>query len=135
MKKVMMSESSYNKLKKRIMERKFDNINEISYGTVDNAYDRSDEIFYDVRVNFEEFYNALNSALIDNDSNPYLNKIKELAEPIYDMLTRKREQQENFFDATTRSVDNNKFYDSAEGQENDIEDMDLRHLQQNFPKK
>jgi hypothetical protein len=128
METVKLREESYNKL-----------INEISYGMVDKAYDRSDDLFWDVRTSFEDFYAVLSDALFkstegNKDYNPYLLKIKELSEPIYDILSKKKNQQDKFFDATTNSVDHNKFYDSPEADENDIDDMDLRYLQQNYPK-
>jgi hypothetical protein len=43
-------------------------------------------------------------------------------------------QQDKFFDATTKSVDHNKFYNSNDDENNDIDDMDLRYLQNNYPK-
>lgn len=136
MKTVKLSEESYNKLKDRL-------INEISYGTVDHAYDRSNGIFWEVRSTFEDFYSALDEAMFkakydsregEQTSNPYLEKIKGCADIIYDMLNKKKEQQDKFFDATTSKVDNNKFFKSEESQENDIDDMDLNYLQKNFPK-
>jgi hypothetical protein len=146
MKKVMMSEDSYNKLKERILEGKFDSINEISYGTVDKAYDRSDELFNDVINSFNDFYETLKDAIwkskYDDENNrfygkvnSYLEKIMQMAEPIDDILCKKMSQQNKFFDATTGSVDHNKFYDSSDGQENDIDDMELQYLHQNYPKK
>ena len=136
MKKVKLSEESYNRLKDRL-------INEISYGTVDHAYDRSNGLFWEVRSTFEDFYSALDEAMFkakydsregEQTSNPYLEKIKGYADIIYDMLNKKKEQQDKFFDATTSKVDHNKFFKSDEGQENDIDDMDLNYLQKNFPK-
>ena len=136
MKTVKLSEESYNKLKDRL-------INEISYGTVDHAYDRSNGLFWEVRSTFEDFYSALDEAMFkakydsregEQTSNPYLEKIKGYADIIYDMLNKKKEQQDKFFDATTSKVDHNKFFKSDEGQENDIDDMDLNYLQKNFPK-
>ena len=123
MKTVKLSEESYNKLKDRL-------INEISYGTVDHAYDRSNGLFWEVRSTFEDFYSALDEAMFkakydsregEQTSNPYLEKIKGYADIIYDMLNKKKEQQD-------------KFFKSDEGQENDIDDMDLNYLQKNFPK-
>ena len=70
----------------------------------------------------------------EQTSNPYLEKIKGCADIIYDMLNKKKEQQDKFFDATTSKVDHNKFFKSEEGQENDIDDMDLNYLQKKFPK-
>lgn len=136
MKTVKLSEESYNKLKDRL-------INEISYGTVDHAYDRSNGLFWEVRSTFEDFYSALDEAMFkakydsregEQTSNPYLEKIKGCADIIYDMLNRKKDQQDKFFDATTRKVDYDKFWKSEEGQEKDIDDMDLGHLQRNYPK-
>ena len=117
-------------------------LGEISYGTVDKAYDRA-KLFYNVKCAFEDFYNTVNDAIFDakyNDifgngsTNPYLEKIKELADPIYDILNRKSEQQDNFFNATTGSIDHNKFFNSSDADENDIDDMDLTYLKRNYPK-
>ena len=136
MKTVKLSEESYNKLKNKL-------INEISYGTVDHAYDRANDIFWEVRSTFENFYSALDDAMFnvkydsrdgEQTRNPYLEKIKGYADIIYDMLNKKKEQQDKFFDATIGKVDHNKFFKSDEGQENNIDDMDLGHLQRNYPK-
>ena len=136
MKTVKLSEESYNKLKNKL-------VNEISYGTVDRAYGRYDDLFSDVRSTFEEFYGALDDAIFkakydsregEQTSNPYLEKIKGCADIIYDMLNKKRDQQYKFFDATTGKVDHDKFWKSDEGQENDIDDMDLNYLQKKFSK-
>jgi hypothetical protein len=133
MKTITLNEKSYNKLKKRL-------VSEISYGTVDRAYDRSETLFGDVRNCFQDFYTALSSALIQDrwdgrrEQNPYIVKIKELADQIYAILNKKSNQQSKFFDATTDGVDHNKFYDSDDAENNDIDDMDLRYLQNNYPK-
>ena len=136
MKKVKLSEESYNKLKESL-------INEISYGTVDRAYRRSGDIFFNVQSAFEEFYNTLTDALYnvqyesgedEQTSNPYLNQIREYADAIYDIFNKKMDQRDKFFDATTKKIDHDKFWKSEDGQENDIDDMDLNYLQKNFPK-
>jgi hypothetical protein len=49
-------------------------------------------------------------------------------------LNKKYDQQNKFFDATTSKIDHDKFYDSLDGNENDIDDMDLTYLQKNYPK-
>lgn len=136
MKTIKLSEESYNKLKNKL-------INEISYGTVDHAYDRANDLFWEVRSTFEDFYSALDDAMLnvkydsrdgEQTRNPYLEKIKGCADIIYDMLNKKRDQQDKFFDATTGKIDHDKFWKSEESQENDIDDMDLNYLQKNFPK-
>lgn len=132
MKKINLNEKAYNRL-----------VNEISYGTVDNAYRRSMDIFSDAQSAFEEFYNALTDALYnvqyesgeyEQTSNPYLNKIKEHADAIYDIFNQKMNQRDKFFDATTNKVNHNKFWNSEEGQDNDIDDMDLTYLQKKYGK-
>ena len=125
MKKINLNEESYNKLKNRI-------INEISYGTVDKAYNKSSDMFDGLKSSFDDFYTMLNEVLVDNE-NPYLDSIKEHADEILDILERKSDQQRNFFNATN-SVDSKKFYDSKEGEDNDMYDMDLRYLQDNYQK-
>lgn len=136
MKTIKLSEESYNKLKNKL-------INEISYGTVDHAYNRANDLFWEVRSTFEDFYSALDDAMFNGkyDSrdgeqtrNPYLEKIKGCADIIYDILNKKRDQQDKFFDATTGKIDHDKFWKSEESQENDIDDMDLNYLQKKFPK-
>ena len=133
MKTITLNEKSYNKLKKRL-------INEISYGTVDKANERSEILFGDVRDSFQNFYTALSNALIQDrwdgrrEQNPYIVKMKELADQIYAVLNKKSNQQSKFFDATTNDIDHNKFYDSDDAENNDIDDMDLRYLQNNYPK-
>jgi hypothetical protein len=121
MKKIKLNEESYKKL-----------LNEISYGTVDRAYDKSDEIFYYLITPFDDFYTNLESALHDTDGNPYLVKIKEYADSILTILNKKRNQQEKFYNAT-KSVNSNDFYNSEDGKENGIEDFDLGYLQNKYP--
>ena len=136
MQTIKLSEESYNKLKNKL-------INEISYGTVDHAYNRANDLFWEVRSTFEDFYSALDDAMFnakydsrdgEQTRNPYLEKIKGCADIIYDILNKKRDQQDKFFDATTSKIDHDKFWKSEESQENDIDDMDLNYLQKKFPK-
>lgn len=132
MRKIKLSEESYNKLKNKL-------INEISYRTVDKAYYRSETLFSDVKKAFEDFYSALSDAFFQdgNDGrrqqNPYLVKIKELSEQIYDILKHKSIQQDNFYD-TINGIDNEKFYNSDDGENNEIDDMELNYLRNKFSK-
>lgn len=146
MKKVTMRESSYDMLKEKILEGKFDNINEISHGTVSRAYDRSDDLFYDARVAFEDFYTALDETLYkvkyesnhgEQTNNPYLDKIKNCADIIYDLFNQKKKQQDKFYDETMNKFDYKKFYGDKkkpEEWEDNYDDLDLRMLQQKYPK-
>ena len=81
MKKVKLSEESFNKLKSKL-------VNEVTVG----------DAFYDVRTSFEDFWAALNNSIIESREgegydgtpkyNPFLLKIKEYVEPVYDMLNQ-----------------------------------------------
>lgn len=135
MKKIKLSEGSYDKLKEKL-------VNEISYGTVDRAYNRSDDLFYDVYTSFEDFYMALDDAMFnakhesregEQTSNPYLEKVREYADIIRDILYKKKLQGERFSNATS-SVDFDKFWRSKDSRKNDIDDMDLTYLQRKYPK-
>ena len=134
MKTITLNEKSYNKLKKRL-------VSEISYGTVDHAYDRSDDIFWEARSAFEDFYIALDDAINkvkyesgneEQTSNPYLNKIKKCADIIDDIFRQKKLQQDNFLDAT-QSFDREKFYNN-EDNEDYIEDTEMNYLRKKYPK-
>lgn len=131
MKKVKLSEDSYNKLKTKL-------INEITYGTVDDAYGRSETLFGNVRSSFQDFYSDLMDAFVQDgwdgrrEQNPYLVKIKELADQIMDILNKKSTQQDNFLD-TMQSFDREKFHN--EGDEDYIEDTEMNYLRKNYPQK
>ena len=127
MKKIRISETSYNKLKEKL-------VNEISYGTVDRAFDKSEALFGRLKSAFDDFYMELEDSLYKDEENPYLQKIKGLSEIINDILTNKVRQQDEFFNATTGKVDHHKFYDSEDANDNDIEDMDLKYLQSKYSK-
>lgn len=134
MKKLNITEVAYNKLKEKIL-------NEISYGMVDRAYERSNDLFTRLHSSFLDFYDELMypEHLSDEDTenyekNPYIIKIKEYAEAILDILDKKNRQQDKFYDETMNKFDRNKFYDSEESKENDYDEMDLRYLQSEYPK-
>lgn len=123
MRKVILKEESYNHL-----------INEITYGMVDRAYERSYQLFDDLSTRFDEFYSSLNEALYNSeDGNPYLNQIKELADNIRDILIKKDSQRDKF-NRETSKVDFRRFNRSSESDENDMDDLDLTYLQNNYPK-
>jgi len=131
-KKVKLTEEGYNRL-----------INEISYGKVDRAYERADDLFNNLRYAFDDFYTELRESIFkaEHDSaegeqkqNPYLNKIKEYADIINDILIKKEKQQNRFFDETTGSVNHEDFYNGPDNGENGIDSMDLNYLQNNYPR-
>jgi hypothetical protein len=132
MKTVNLSEEAYNKLKDKL-------VNEISYGTVDKSFYKSEELFGRVKSSFDDFYGYVEDAINRDmwggkrDYNPYLLKIKKLADIIGDIISNKIEQQNRFSDETN-SVDSIKFYDSEDAENNDIDDMELRYLQDKYPK-
>ena len=141
MKKVLLKEISYNKLKE-ILTKELNSINEISYGTVDKAREKSDDIFHSLIVSFENFYEELREAKNnvefngDNKPNQHLEEIEMYANAIYNILQRKKEQENNFYDEINK-VDNKKFH-SDENQpsewEDNMDNLDLRMLQAKYPK-
>ena len=123
MKTVKLKEESYNKL-----------VNEISHGLVDRASTRSDNLFWDLEVKFDDFYDAIRYE--SDDTNPYIRKIREYADAIADIFTKKANQRRNF-DSELNKFDYNKFYDDAEKPEEweeDYDNLDLRMLQDKYPK-
>ena len=127
MKKVKLSEESFNKLKSKL-------VNEISHRTVDNASRTSDNIFYDIEFAFNEFYQLVRYS--EHRDNPYIKKIAQYAEAIEDILSKKSNQRRNF-DQELNKFDYQKFYndeDKPEEWEEDYDDLDLRMLQNKYPK-
>ena len=85
MKTIKLSEESYNKLKNKL-------INEISYGTVDHAYNRANDLFWEVRSTFEDFYSALDDAMFNATQGAYLNNkgfFMEIEVPTFTPLGKK----------------------------------------------
>lgn len=139
MKTVRLREESYNKLKNKL-------INEISYGTVGKASRRADDLFYNLKTSFEDFMSELDNSMLnarydgETDTNPYLEKIKELSKPIYDILSRKGKQIDNFNDEEGK-VSIKKYADDLQNMEPDeaekmpdIDDMEIRDAQRMYPK-
>lgn len=123
MKTINLREDSYNKL-----------INEISHGLVDRASNKSDRTFWNLETLFDDFYDAIRYEA--DDTNPYIRKIKEYAEAISDIFSKKANQRRNF-DSELNKFDYNKFYDDAEKPEeweDDYNDLDLSMLQNKYPK-
>lgn len=123
MKTVKLKEESYNKL-----------VNEISHGLVDRASTRSDNLFWDLEVKFDDFYDAIRYE--SDDTNPYIKQIRQYADAIADIFMKKSNQRRNF-DSELNKFDYNKFYDDAEKPEEweeDYDDLDLRMLQNKYPK-
>ena len=119
MKTINLSEEAYNKL-----------VNEISYGKVQDASDESEHIFYDMSIAFQDFYDTVKYN--PRTTNPYVQKIKFYADAINDILTKKVSQQTNF-NKELGKFDYNKFYENGE-EEPDYDGLDLKYLQQNYPK-
>lgn len=126
MKKVKLKEESYNKL-----------VNEISHGLVDKASNMSDRLFWDLGAKFDDFYDAVKEKYETYDTNPYIRQIRGYADAIFDILMKKSNQRRNF-DKELNKFDYNKFYDDMEKPEEweeDYDDLDLRMLQDKYPKK
>lgn len=122
MKKVKLNEESYKKL-----------VSEISYNTVNNADNAHYSIFYELYDAFKDFYDTVK--FNDDPNNPYIIKIKQYADAIDAILDRKVKQGRVFGDELNK-FDYEKFYADRERPESeeDYENLDLRYLQQKYPK-
>ena len=105
-------------------------INEISYGTVDDASNISDNIFWEMETLFQDFYDTVKYNA--DESNPYVKKIKEYADAIREILFKKSLQRKNF-DIERNKFDYNKFYNDKDAPE-DYANLELRDLQNKYPK-
>ena len=105
-------------------------INEISYGKVDDASNISDNIFWDMEVAFQNFYDTVKYNADNN--NPYVKKIKEYSDAIMGILSKKSQQRKNF-DTELRKFDYNKFYNDDTAPD-DYDKMELMDLQKKYTK-
>lgn len=108
-------------------------INEISYGKVDMAHNKLDDVFTDMEYAFNEFYETIKYNTDTN--NPYVKKIKEYADKIGNILRRKDSQRDNMYDELNK-FNHKEFYDDVNRPENeeDYENLDLKYLQNKYPK-
>lgn len=108
-------------------------INEISHDTVDRAYNKSDDIFYNLTNAFNDFYDELKYNADTN--NPYIQKIKAYADAIGSILSVKVAQKNKFSDELNK-FDHTKFYndESRPEDEEDYGNLDLKYLQDKYPK-
>ena len=108
-------------------------INEISHDTVDSAYNKSDDIFWNLTNAFNDFYDELKYNADTN--NPYIQKIKAYADAIGSILSVKVAQKNKFSDELNK-FDHTKFYndESRPEDEEDYGNLDLKYLQDKYPK-
>jgi len=119
--KITINEDKFNRL--------FNDINEISHKTVQNASDVSEHVFYDMRVAFDDFYDTVKYN--PDGNNPYVKKIKAYADAIDAILSQKGMQRKNF-DNELNKFDYEKFY--ADNSDEDYDNLDLKYLQNKYPK-
>ena len=108
-------------------------INEISHDAVDNAFNKSDDIFWNLTNAFNNFYDELKYNADTN--NPYIQKIKAYADAIGSILSVKVAQKNKFSDELNK-FDHTKFYndESRPEDEEDYGNLDLKYLQDKYPK-
>ena len=108
-------------------------INEISHDVVDNAFNKSDDIFWNLTNSFNDFYDELKYNADTN--NPYIQKIKAYADAIGSILSVKAAQKNKFSDELNK-FDHTKFYndESRPEDEEDYGNLDLKYLQDKYPK-
>lgn len=108
-------------------------INEISHDVVDNAFNKSDDIFWNLTNAFNDFYDELKYNADTN--NPYIQKIKAYADAISSILSVKVAQKNKFSDELNK-FDHTKFYndESRSEDEEDYGNLELKYLQDKYPK-
>ena len=108
-------------------------INEISHDVVDNAFNKSDDIFWNLTNAFNDFYDELKYNA--DAKNPYIQKIKAYADAIGSILSVKVAQKNKFSDELNK-FDHTKFYndESRPEDEEDYGNLDLKYLQDKYPK-
>ena len=108
-------------------------INEISHDVVDNAFNKSDDMFWNLTNAFNDFYDELKYNADTN--NPYIQKIKAYADAIGSILSVKVAQKNKFSDELNK-FDHTKFYndESRPEDEEDYGNLDLKYLQDKYPK-
>lgn len=108
-------------------------INEISHDVVDNAFNKSDDIFWNLTNAFNDFYDELKYNADTN--NPYIQKIKAYADAISSILSVKVAQKNKFSDELNK-FDHTKFYndESRPEDEEDYGNLELKYLQDKYPK-
>ena len=127
MKKIIkINESTFNRLFNG-------SINEISHDVVDNAFNKSDDMFWNLTNAFNDFYDELKYNADTN--NPYIQKIKAYADAIGSILSVKVAQKNKFSDELNK-FDHTKFYndESRSEDEEDYGNLDLKYLQDKYPK-
>lgn len=110
-----------------------DVINEITYQKAYDIYDKSADMWMDIKGAAEELYDKVRMYTDMNGiNNAPLNTIRDFSEKIYDIASKKHEQASRGYKKLSDEIDMNAAYDDPEMEDKIPEDQDLRYLRNKF---
>ena len=108
-------------------------INEISYQKVYDTYDKSSDMWMDIKDTAEELYDKVRMYTDMNGiNNAPLNTIRDFSEKIYDIASKKYEQARKGYKKLSDEIDMNAAYNDPEMEDKIPEDQDLSYLRNKF---
>lgn len=108
-------------------------INEISYQKVYDTYDKSSDMWMDIKDTAEELYDKVRMYTDMNGiSNTSLNAIRDYSEKAYDIASKKYEQARKGYKKLSDEIDMNAAYNDPEMEDKIPEDQDLSYLRNKF---
>ena len=110
-----------------------DVINEITYQKAYDIYDKSADMWMDIKDAAEELYDKVRMYTDMNGiNNAPLNTIRDFSEKIYDIASKKHEQASRGYKKLSDEIDMNAAYDDPEMEDKIPEDQDLSYLRNKF---
>lgn len=110
-----------------------DVINEITYQKAYDIYDKSADMWMDIKGAAEELYDKVRMYTDMNGiNNAPLNTIRDFSEKIYDIASKKQEQASRGYKKLSDEIDINAAYDDPEMEDKIPEDQDLNYLRTKF---
>lgn len=110
-----------------------DVINEITYQKAYDIYDKSADMWMDIKGAAEELYDKVRMYTDMNGiNNAPLNTIRDFSEKIYDIASKKHEQASRGYKKLSDEIDMNAAYDDPEMEDKIPEDQDLSYLRNKF---
>lgn len=110
-----------------------DVINEITYQKAYDIYDKSADMWMDIKDAAEELYDKVRMYTDMNGiNNAPLNTIRDFSEKIYDIASKKHEQASRGYKKLSDEIDMDAAYNDPEMEDKIPEDQDLRYLRNKF---
>lgn len=110
-----------------------DVINEITYQKAYDIYDKSADMWMDIKDAAEELYDKVRMYTDMNGiNNAPLNTIRDFSEKIYDIASKKHEQASRGYKKLSDEIDMDAAYNDPEMEDKIPEDQDLNYLRNKF---